>query len=149
LIIEKLAELGYEYEPAIPFNGTFYTAVRQDNLVFTSGQLPILGNVEIKGRVGTDITVEDAAKAAELCAYNCLRAVGTVADIESISQVVKLLGMVNVAEGFDNTTGVINGASEFLRNVLGDRAGHARSAVGMIIPFGFAVEVEMVVALDG
>ena len=147
MIIERLADLGYSFDTPPAHNGLFSVAHRHRDLVFTSGQLPILGAEEIKGRVGSDLTAEEAARAAEICAFNCLRAVSAVADIDSIENVVKLLGMVNVAPGFADTTAVINGASSFLRTVLGDRAGHARSAVGMVIPYGFAVEIEMVVSV--
>lgn len=142
-----LAELGYAYEPAdIDVMGVFHAAVRTGNLVFTSGNVPSHGGVDIKGKVGGDLNVEAGQKAAELCAYNCLRAIGAVADINSIVRIVKVLGMVNVADGFDNTSGVINGASHFLTRVFGEDIGkHARSAVGMVIPANWAVEVEMVV----
>jgi len=145
-IIERLAELGYKYEPAaLQFpTGPFHQAARVGDLVFTAGQIPILDGIEIKGKVGRDLDIETAAKAAELAAYNCLRAVGAVADIESIQRVVKLLGMVNVAEDFDATPKVIDGASNFLLKALGDKGHHARTAVGMVLPYGFAVEIEMV-----
>jgi len=102
----------------------------------------------IKGKVGSDVDLDTAKKAAEICAFNCLRAAGAVVDVESITRVVKVFGMVNVADGFDNTSGVINGASEFVQKVFGEKGGHARSAVGMVIPSNFAVEVEMIFAIE-
>jgi len=144
-IIEKLAELGYSYEPAQLEFPPFQQARRVGDLVFTSGQISTHDGVEIKGKVGKDLDIDEAAKAAELSAYNCLRAVGAVADIESIQGIVKVLGMVNVADGFDSTPKVIDGASRFLLDALGDRGRHARSAVGMVLPYNWAVEIEMVV----
>jgi enamine deaminase RidA (YjgF/YER057c/UK114 family) len=104
----------------------------------------LLGETQIKGKVGRDVDVAEAAKAAEIATYNCLRAVGAVADIESIQRIVKVFGMVNVADGFDDTPKMINAASDFLLNVLGDKGHHARSAVGMVLPYGWAVEIGMV-----
>lgn len=148
MIIKKLAELGYTYEPAPLKILTFHSATRVGNLVFTSGQIPLLGDKAIKGKVGADIDLETAKKAAEICAFNCLRAAGAVVDVESVTRVVKVFGMVNVAEGFDKTSEVINGASEFVQKVFGEKGGHARSAVGMVLPGNWAVEVEMVLAVE-
>ena len=144
-IVTTLAQLGYKFEPAPLEFPPFHQAVRAGNLVFTSGQIPLLGETQIKGKVGRDLTVHQAAKAAEIAAYNCLRAVGAIADIESIQRIIKVFGMVNVADNFDETPKVIDGASEFLLRALGDRGNHARSAVGMVLPYGWAVEIEMVV----
>lgn len=144
-IIEKLAERGYDFEPAALEFPPFQQARRVGDLVFTSGQISTHNGTDIKGKVGRDLTVEEAANAAEFAAYNCLRAVGAVAPLESVQGIVKVLGMVNVADGFDSTPLVIDGASRFLLDVLGDRGRHARSAVGMVLPYNWAVEIEMVV----
>lgn len=133
--------------PASPAS-RFHTAVRAGNLVLTSGQVPSVGDLQIRGKVGRDIDLRTAQKAAELCAVNCLRAVSAVADLESIERVVKVFGMVNVAPDFNDTASVINGCSDFLQAVLGDRGGHhARSAVGMTLPGDWVVEIEMIVAV--
>lgn len=147
-IISRLSELGYEYEPAALEFMTFHQAARVGDLVFTAGQISSHNGIEIKGKVGKDLDIDEAAKGAEIAAYNCLRAVGAVADIESIQRIVKVFGMVNTAEGFDSTPLVIDGASNFLRAALGDRGNHARSAVGMVLPYGWAVEIEMVVQVS-
>lgn len=145
MIVERLAALGYAYEPAPLAPYGFHSAVRSGDLVFTSGQVSALGDRVIRGKVGTDVDLDTARTAAEICAVNCLRAFGAVVDIEDLGRVVKVLGMVNVADGFDDTSSVINGCSDFLRQALGDAgADHARSAVGVVLPSGFAVEVEMV-----
>ena len=148
MIIQRLSELGYAYQPAPLKVLTFHCATRVGNLIFTSGQVPRLDGLEIKGKVGADINLATAQKAAEICAFNCLRAAGAVADIESITRVAKVLGMVNVAPGFDQTSEVINGASEFLHKVFGENGYHARSAVGMTLPANWAVEIEMVMTIE-
>ncbi len=145
-LTDKLTTLGYEYSPAKLEVFDFHQAVQTGNLVFTSGQVSGLDDLSYKGKVGADIDLETAYQAAELCAYRCLQAVGAVADVNQISRVVKMLGMVNVAEGFDNTSGVINGATHFL-NTLFDGQSHARSAVGMVLPANWAVEIEIVFEL--
>ena len=145
----KLAELGYELEPMPLQRRAFHVAVRTGNLVFTSGQLPTLGDVEIKGAVGGDVDLATAQKAAEICAFNCLRAVAAVADLDDVTRAVKVLGLVNCADGFRDTSSVINGATDLLNAVFGVDNTHARSAVGALLPDNWAVEVELVVELRG
>jgi enamine deaminase RidA (YjgF/YER057c/UK114 family) len=142
----KLRELGYTIEAVELDNGVFLGAVRTENLIFTAGQVSRWGDREIKGKVGADVSVEEAYEGARLCALGCLTAVKSVnGSVDDIVRIVKVLGMVNVAPGFDNTPGVIHGCSHFLREVFGPAGHHARSAVGMTIPFNYAVEIEMVV----
>lgn len=148
MIKERLLELGYTYQPADLKTLCFNSAVRVGNLIFTSGQIPALGEIIIKGKVGKDIDVETAKKAAEICAYKCLCAAGSVVDVELIKRAVKVTGMVNAAEGFNDTTGVINGCSEFLNKIFGEDNSHVRSAAGMTLPSDFAVEVEMIFSLE-
>lgn len=149
MITAKLKELGFEFQPApVPVPGfKFHPAVQTGNLVFTSGQVSVLGDEAIKGKVGEDVDLETAQRAAEICAFNCIRAVGAVADIDKIHRIVKVLGMVNVGKNFNNTSGVINGATEFFNKLVGEDNGHARSAVGMVLPGNWAVEIEIVVEL--
>lgn len=148
MIVQRLAELGYNYTPSNLQVLTFHAATRVGNLVYTSGQIPMLDGKAIKGKVGADIDMETAKKAAEICAFNCLRAAGAVVDIEKIIRVVKVFGMVNVAEGFDNTSEVINGCSDFVNKVFGEDKGHVRAAVGMVLPSNFTVEIEMVFEVE-
>jgi enamine deaminase RidA (YjgF/YER057c/UK114 family) len=148
MVADDLKKLGYDFEPAPLQVLSFHTAVRTGNLVFTGGQIPSLGDTEIKGRVGTDLDLATAQKAAEICAVNCLRAIAAVVDIESISRIVKVLGMVNVADGFDDTSSVINGATDLLNKLFGEDNSHARSAVGMTLPSNWAVEVELVAEIN-
>lgn len=144
-IEQKLVSLGYTLEPADLYFGKFVQAVKVGNLVFTSGQVPIWGDTVIKGKVGGDVTPEQGYEAAKLCTLNCLRAVKAITgSLDRVTRVVKVLGMVNVAPGFDQTSSVINGCSDFLYELFGKENGHARSAVGMTLPLNFAVEVEMI-----
>ena len=140
----KLRELGFVLAKSDVFNGKFLGATRTGNLVYTAGQVSKLGDKDIKGKVGYDVTLEQGYEAAKICAVNCILAAHSVVGIEHIVRVVKVLGMVNVAPGFDNTPGVIHGASDLFNNVFGEAGRHARSAVGMVIPFNYAVEVEAI-----
>nr|HMN30948.1 RidA family protein [Caldilineaceae bacterium] len=97
------------------------------------------------GKVGDSVTVEEGYEGAKLSALGCLQAVKTlVGSLDNVVRVVKVLGMVNVAAGFNNTPGVIHGASDLFLAVFGEAGRHARSAVGMQIPADFAVEVEVI-----
>jgi enamine deaminase RidA (YjgF/YER057c/UK114 family) len=142
--LTKLHDLGYALEPLELNAGRLMHAVRTSNLVYTSGQVSRWGETLIKGKVGGDLSVEQGYEAAKLCALNCLRAVHQLVGLDSVVRVVKVLGMVNVAPGFNNTPGVIHGASDLFITVFGEEGRHARSAVGMTIPDNFAVEVEAI-----
>ena len=143
---DKLRELGYTLEPVELNAGKLMHAVRTGNLIYTSGQVSRWGDQEIKGKVGGDLTLEQGYEAARFSALSCLRAIKTLAgSLDEVVRVVKVLGMVNVAPGFDNTPGVIHGCSDLLLDVFGENGRHARSAVGMTLPQNFAVEVEMIV----
>lgn len=143
---EKLQEMGYTLNPIELDNGKFVLAVQTGNLIFTSGCVPAWEGTVIKGKIGADLTVEEGYEAAKLCTLNCLQAIKTVAgSLDRIKRIVKVFGMVNVAPGFDNTPGVIHGCSDMLREVFGEIGHHARSAIGLTVPFNFAVEIEMIV----
>jgi enamine deaminase RidA (YjgF/YER057c/UK114 family) len=144
---ERLRELGYTLEPVELDAGKIMLGVRSGNLIFTSGQVSRLGDVEIKGRLGADVSVEEGYKAAQLSTVACLNVVQALAggSLDNVVRVVKVLGMVNVAPGFVNTPAVIHGCSDMLLHVFGDSGRHARSAVGMTIPLDYAVEIEMIV----
>jgi enamine deaminase RidA (YjgF/YER057c/UK114 family) len=142
----KLKELGYDVQPVEMNTGRFLHAVRTGNLIYTSGQVSAWDGVEIRGKLGQDLTVEEGYEAARMSALNALAAVKTLAgSLDNVARVVKVLGMVNVGPGFNDTPGVIHGCSDLLLEVFGDAGRHARSAVGMTIPFDFAVEVEIIV----
>src|SRR4051812_20903503 len=123
--VTAAASLGYDLAPASLEVLTFHAATRHGSLVFTSGQIPSLQDVAIKGKVGADVDLATAQKAAEVCAVNCLRAALAVAEAEEIERVLKLVGMVNVAPGFNDTSSVINGATDFLNAVFMNQPSHA------------------------
>lgn len=146
---QKLKSMGYTIETRELDAGRLMHAVRTGNLIYTSGQVSAWDGKEIKGKVGQDLTVKEGYEAARMCALNCLSAVKTLAgSLDNVSRIIKVLGMVNVAPGFDNTPGVIHGCSDLLLEVFGDAGRHARSAVGMTIPVNYAVEIEMIVEVN-
>jgi enamine deaminase RidA (YjgF/YER057c/UK114 family) len=141
----RLGELGYALEPVEMSTGKFMLAVRTGNLIYTAGSVSRFGGREIKGKLGADLTVEQGYEAARLATLGALNAIHSLAGgLDNVVQMVKVLGMVNVAPGFDNTPGVIHGCSDLLIELFGEAGRHARSAVGMTIPFNYAVEVELI-----
>jgi enamine deaminase RidA (YjgF/YER057c/UK114 family) len=147
---EKLASLGLTLPTAAAPVAAYVPAVKTGNLVFTAGQLPIVdGQLLLTGKVGSDVTPEDAKKMAEICALNALAAISLVADLDQIEKIVRVGGFVNVAPGFVAIPAVINGASELLIKLFGDVNGkHARTAVGVAeLPLNAPIEIEMVVQL--
>ena len=149
-VAEKLAELGIEL-PQVPAPaGAYVPALVDGDHVYTSGQLPFVsGQLVNPGVLGDSVTVEEGYDAAKLCAINALAAIkSVVGDLERVKQVVKVVGFVASAPGFDQQPRVINGASELLGEVFGERGQHARSAVGVsALPLGTSVEVEVTVRI--
>jgi enamine deaminase RidA (YjgF/YER057c/UK114 family) len=149
---EKLAALGLTLPTAAAPVAAYVPAVKTGNLIFTAGQLPVVdGKLLLTGKVGSDVTPEDAKKMAEICALNALAAISLVADIDQIEKIVRVGGFVNGAPGFVAIPAVVNGASELLIKLFGDVNGkHARTAVGVAeLPLNAPVEIEMVVQLKG
>jgi enamine deaminase RidA (YjgF/YER057c/UK114 family) len=119
--------------------------------VHTAGQLPLVdGTLPLTGKVGAEVTAEEAKDLARTCALNALAAVRSVAgDLDRVRRIVKVVGYVASAPDFTGQPGVVNGASELLGEVFGDRGVHARSAVGVaVLPLDAPVEVELLVELD-
>jgi enamine deaminase RidA (YjgF/YER057c/UK114 family) len=146
----KLAELGLTLPPAAAPVAAYVPAVRTGNLVFTAGQLPLVdGKIPFVGKVGSDVTPEQAKDMAQVCALNALAAISLVADIDQIERIVRVGGFVNGIPGFVAIPAVINGASELLIKLFGEVNGkHARTAIGVAeLPLNAPVEVEMVVQL--
>ena len=149
-IKENLSALGLTLPTAAAPVAAYVPAVKSGNLVFTAGQLPVVdGKLVKEGKVGSDVTAEDAKKMAEVCALNALAAISLVADIDQIEKIVRVGGFVNGAPGFVAIPAVINGASELLIKLFGEVNGkHARTAVGVAeLPLNAPVEIEMVVQL--
>lgn len=147
----KLKQLGFILPKAPAPVANYVGSVRTGNLVFISGSGPITPDgVMITGKLGADLKVEDGYKAAQLCALNMLAHLkAQIGDLDKVTRIVKVLGMVNSAPTFTDQPKVINGCSDLLVNVFGDKGRHARSAVGMAaLPMNIAVETEMVVEVS-
>jgi enamine deaminase RidA (YjgF/YER057c/UK114 family) len=146
-IEQELEKRGFVLPTPKPV-AAYIPAVRVGELVFTAGQGPTVGGVpKFTGKLGRDLTEEQGYKAAQLCVVNCLACVkGVIGDLDKVEQVVKLLGFVACVDGFTRQPWVMNGASELLITLYGDRGKHARSAVGTNqLPLDIPVEVEIVV----
>ena len=143
----RLAELGVSLPAVATPLAAYVPAVRTGNLVYTSGQLPLVGGKPSHfGKVGTQVSPEEGKLAARTCALNALAAIDALVGIDSIVRVVKVVGFVASAPGFTGQPGVVNGASEFLGEVFGEAGSHARSAVGVAeLPLDVPVEVELIV----
>ncbi len=143
----RLVELGIELPAVAAPLAAYQPAVRSGNHVYTSGQLPIVdGDLVAAGKVGAEVTPEDAKTLARTCALNAVAAVDALVGIDNVVKVVKVVGFVASAPGFTGQPGVVNGASELLGDVFGDAGVHARSAVGVAeLPINAPVEVEIVV----
>jgi enamine deaminase RidA (YjgF/YER057c/UK114 family) len=148
---DRLAELGLALPHVAAPVAAYTPAVRTGDLVFTSGQLPVVdGKVVATGKVGAEVDAADAEGYARTCALNALAAVKSlVGDLDTVRRVVKVVGFVASAPDFTGQPGVINGASTLLNEVFGDAGVHARSAVGVAaLPLDSPVEVEIVVEVD-
>ena len=147
-IEERLHELGIALpEPGAPV-ANYVNSVRTGNLVFMAGKGPkdAEGNY-VTGKLGAGLTIEEGYAAARLTAIQQLAALkAEIGDLNNVVRIVKVLGMVNSAPDFTDQPKVINGFSDLLVEVFGDRGKHARAAVGMVsLPVGIACEVEMIV----
>jgi enamine deaminase RidA (YjgF/YER057c/UK114 family) len=150
-IEERLAELGIELpEPFAPVGNFVPAVVTSGGLVFVSGQGPTAnGSVVFRGKVRSSVSVADGYQAARLCALNCLGTLqAELGSLDRIERIVKVLGMVNADPDFAEHPTVVNGASDLLVEVFGERGRHARSAVGMTsLPLDISVEIELVAAV--
>ncbi|MUL79755.1 RidA family protein [Mycolicibacterium sp. CBMA 226] len=148
-VSDRLAELGIELPEVVAPLAAYVPAVRTGNLVYTSGQLPLQGGqLPAEGKVGAEVSVEDGKALARICGLNALAAVHALVGIDSVVRIVKVVGFVASAPGFNGQPGVINGASELLGEVFGPAGAHARSAVGVSeLPLNAPVEVELIVEI--
>jgi enamine deaminase RidA (YjgF/YER057c/UK114 family) len=146
-IEQKLADLGFPLPAVAKPVAAYVPSVVTGNLCFTSGQLPFVdGALPKAGKVGRDVTAEEAKDLARLCALNALAALKlAIGDLDRVTRIVKVVGFVSVVPEFTAIPGVINGASEFLGEVFGEVGSHARSAVGVpALPLDSAVELEII-----
>jgi len=147
-IEQKIIDLGFVLPETAKPLAAYIPAVQSGNLLFTSGQLPMVaGSLAETGKVGGSVSPERAKELATVCALNALAAVKTViGDLDKIKRIVKVVGFVSSTPDFFGQPAVVNGASEFLGEVFGDRGVHARSAVGVaVLPLDAPVEIELIV----
>jgi len=146
-IEDRLAELGLALPAVAKPVAAYVPAIVSGNLVYTSGQLPsTAGVLPATGKVGAEVSAEDAKAYARISALNGLAAAASViGSLDRVTRVVKVVGFVASDPAFTGQSGVINGASEFLGEVFGEAGAHARSAVGVaVLPLDSPVEVELV-----
>ncbi|GIF52894.1 enamine deaminase RidA (YjgF/YER057c/UK114 family) [Asanoa ferruginea] len=144
---ERLAELGLTLPEVVPPVAAYVPAVQSGNYVYVSGQVPIVdGKLLATGKVGAEVTAEQAQDLARQCGLNVLAAIDALVGLEYVVKVVKVVGFVASAPGFTGQPVVVNGASELFGQVFGEAGRHARSAVGVAeLPLGAPVEVEAIV----
>ncbi len=145
---DRLSELGLTLPEVAAPVAAYVPAVRTGNLIYTSGQLPMVnGALPETGTVGVNVTVDRANELASICALNAMAAIkALIGDLDKVQRVVKVVGFVNSAPDFINHPAVVNGASNVLLAAFGDAGTHARSAVGVAsLPLDAPVEVELIV----
>jgi len=154
VVEDRLAELGLTVPDVAKPVAAYVPALRDGNLIFTSGQLPMVSGVLAQtGKVGEGrglVPAEDAKKLAETCALNAIAAIRSViGDLDKVTRVIKVVGFVASDPAFTGQPGVINGASELLGKAFGEAGVHARSAVGVaVLPLDAPVEVEITVSVQ-
>ena len=147
----KLKEKGIVLTPPSSPVANYVNAVRVGNLLYLAGKGPTKpDNTNITGKVGRDLTIEQGYEAARLTAVNHLAVIkNELGSLNKVKRIVKVLGMVNCTEDFKDQPKVINGYSDLMVEIFGDKGKHARSAVGMYaLPFNMAVEVEVIVEIE-
>ena len=144
---QRLASQGLALPDVVPPVAAYIPAVRSGSHVFTAGQLPLRsGELLHTGKVGAEVTPEQAAECARQCALNAMAAVNSIVPVDEVRRVVKVVVFVASDPSFTGQPAVANGASELLGDVFGDAGVHARSAVGVaVLPMDAPVEVELVV----
>lgn len=149
---EQLAELGYSLGEPPPPLGRYVRAVTTGNLVFTAGHGPFAadGTPGMRGQVGGELTLDEGKEAARLCIVACLASLRSeIGDLDRVVRIVKMLAFVNCAPGFSSTSAVIDGASELLGDLFGEKGVHARAAIGTsVLPGDIPVEIEIVVEVS-
>lgn len=145
----RLAELGIELPPVAKPLAAYVPARRSGSFVYTSGQLPMVdGALPRTGKVGRDVSAEDAADLARIATLNALAAVDGIVGLDAVTGIVKVVGYVASSPDFTGQPGVINGASALLGAIFGAAGAHARSAVGVaVLPLDAPVEIELIVEL--
>lgn len=151
MVETKLKNLGYELPKAPAPLANYVTITRSGNLLFTSGSGCFIdGKPRYQGRLGEDISIDQGYDAARITALNLLSIVKEeLGELNKVKKVVKLLGFVSSTNDFYDHPAVINGASDLLVEVFGEKGKHARSAIGTsVLPFNLPVEIEMVLEVE-
>lgn len=145
-VADRLSALGIQLPPVFPPAGNYLACVVDGGLVYVGGHGPIAGNDIVRGKVGSDLSLEDGRRAARLTALSILATLNAeLGALDRIERIVKVFGMVNVAPGFNQTPQVIDGCSDLFVDIFGDAGRHTRSAVGLAeLPFDIAVEIEVI-----
>lgn len=149
-VYDRIAKLGLEVPPTPKPAGAYVPAVIAGKLAFSSGQTNTVDGVPtVKGKVGREVTLEEAYQVARVAVLKCLACLeSALGSLDRIERIVKVTGYVASAEGFGEQPRVINGASELLLEIFGERGQHARAALGVAeLPFGAPVEVELIVEI--
>ncbi|BCJ27574.1 LysR family transcriptional regulator [Actinocatenispora sera] len=145
-VADRLTELGLTVPEVAAPVAAYVPALVDGDLVYVSGQLPVIaGELVATGKVGAEVSTDAAAALARTCAVNCIAALASVVDLERVRQIVKVTGFVASAPGFTDQPLVVNGASELFGAVFGPAGQHARSAVGVAeLPKGSPVEIDVI-----
>lgn len=144
---ERIRELGFELPEVVAPLASYVPTSRTGSLVYTAGQLPMVkGELAVTGKVGAEVTPEQAFEQARICALNAIAALkAEVGELSRVVRIVKVVGFIASAPDFHGQPAVLNGASDLLGEVFGDAGRHARSAVGVsVLPKDAAVEVELI-----
>jgi enamine deaminase RidA (YjgF/YER057c/UK114 family) len=149
MIAERMDELGIVLPAVLAPVGNYLGCVIDGDIVYVGGHGPVDGETVIVGKVGTDLTLEQARDAARMTGLSILATLeAELGDLDRIERIIKVFGMVNCAPGFNQTPAVIDGCSDLLVELFGDAGRHTRSAVGMAeLPFDIAVEIELIARL--
>lgn len=148
---QKISDLGLNLPEVAPPAGSYLPAITSGNLVFTAGQIPLVeGKLIATGKVGDEISLEQAQDIARVCVMNAIAAVKSeIGDLQRINRIVKLVGFVSSTPSFIQQPQVINAASDLLAEIFGEVGRHARSAVGVaVLPLDAPVEIELIVEFD-
>lgn len=146
----KLKEIGLELPVCPAPVAAYLPALRTGNLIYASGQTAwVAGKLQYAGKVGQTISIEDAYESAKISALNCLSAIRTIADLDTI-RIIRVTGFVNATADFGEQPKVINGASNLLEQLFGEKGRHARSAIGVgSLPSNASVEIEIIAEILG
>lgn len=147
MIEEKIKKLGFNLPDTPKPVAAYIPAIKINNMVFTAGQIPsVSGELKYSGKIGSELTIEQGQRAAEICLLNGLAAIkGITGDLNNIERIIKVTAFINSADGFVEQPKVANGASELLIKIFDEKGKHVRSAVGVNeLPLNAAVEVEII-----